>query len=46
MFFAVKLGRFIVNTHLFLSYKHLSLTAKIGKQEKQSLVGLAPGVVR
>ena len=33
-FFADKLGRFIINTHLFLCYKHSSLTAKIGKPEK------------
>jgi hypothetical protein len=28
---------------IFLYYKHSSLTAKIGKQLKQSLIGLTPG---
>ena len=38
-FFAIKLGRFILNTYFFIRYKHSSLTEKI---RKQSLVRSTP----
>ena len=33
-FFAINLGHFIIDTHLFICYKHSSLTLKVRKQRK------------
>jgi hypothetical protein len=43
-FFAIKLGYFKKTDNIFLFIKPSSLTTKIGKGRKQSLVGLTPGV--
>ena len=39
---AIMLGHFIVDTIAFIFYKHSSLTARIGKWVKTSIVGLTP----